>query len=145
VLVLTERTDHLESLRLTLEERVKQLFVLHGRLARKARTAQLAALNALADAAPRVVLASGRLVGEGFDHPALARSRGGQRLCDSREEWRDNVGGVAAPVFDALTAPAAALAISGELKRLGVKRTKESSPAVQHAALKISRTMGYGR
>jgi DNA-binding IclR family transcriptional regulator len=50
------------------------------------------------------------------------------------------VGGVAAPVFDALTAPAAALGISGELKR-----TKESSSAVQHAALKISQTMGYGR
>ncbi|SIT48353.1 putative helicase domain/type III restriction enzyme [Paraburkholderia ribeironis] len=71
VLVLTERTDHLEGLQQALEDRVKQLFVLHGRLARKARTAQLAALNALADDAPRVVLATGRLVGEGFDHPAL--------------------------------------------------------------------------
>ncbi len=45
--------------------------MLHGRMARKTRAAQLAALNALADDAPRIVLATGKLVGEGFDHPAL--------------------------------------------------------------------------
>jgi superfamily II DNA or RNA helicase len=71
VLVLTERTDHLESLQRALDDKVQPLFVLHGRLARKARAAQLAALNALADDAPRIVLATGKLVGEGFDHPAL--------------------------------------------------------------------------
>lgn len=71
VLVLTERTDHLESLRLALGDAEQPLFVLHGRMARKARAAQLAALNALADDAPRIVLATGKLVGEGFDHPAL--------------------------------------------------------------------------
>jgi superfamily II DNA or RNA helicase len=71
ILVLTERTDHLESLQQALDDKVQPLFVLHGRLARKARAAQLAALNALADDAPRIVLATGKLVGEGFDHPAL--------------------------------------------------------------------------
>ncbi|WP_311767258.1 TOTE conflict system archaeo-eukaryotic primase domain-containing protein [Burkholderia stagnalis] len=71
VLVLTERTDHLESLQQMLEGTVQSLFVLHGRLGRKARASQLAALDALAGDAPRVVLATGRLVGEGFDHPAL--------------------------------------------------------------------------
>ncbi|WP_408491792.1 DEAD/DEAH box helicase family protein [Paraburkholderia sediminicola] len=71
VLVLTERTDHLESLRLALGDAEQPLFVLHGRMARKARAAQLTALNALPDDAPRVVLATGKLVGEGFDHPAL--------------------------------------------------------------------------
>ncbi|MBB5429523.1 superfamily II DNA or RNA helicase [Paraburkholderia atlantica] len=71
VLVLTERTDHLESLQKTLGEAIGPLFVLHGRLTKKARAAQLAALDALADEVPRVVLATGRLVGEGFDHPAL--------------------------------------------------------------------------
>lgn len=71
VLVLTERTDHLESLRLMLEGTVQSLFVLHGRLGKKARAAQLTALDALASDAPRVVLATGRLVGEGFDHPVL--------------------------------------------------------------------------
>lgn len=71
VLVLTERTDHLESLQQMLEGTVQSLFVLHGRLGRKARASQLAALDALAGDAPRVVLATGRLVGEGFDHPVL--------------------------------------------------------------------------
>ncbi|MEQ0777890.1 helicase-related protein, partial [Paraburkholderia tropica] len=71
VLVLTERTDHLESLQQMLQDTVQPLFVLHGRLGRKARVAQLAALDALAGDTPRVVLATGRLVGEGFDHPAL--------------------------------------------------------------------------
>ncbi|WP_332451560.1 hypothetical protein [Burkholderia ubonensis] len=71
VLVLTERTDHLERLQQMLQVTVQSLFVLHGRLGRKARATQLAALDALAGDAPRVVLAPGRLVGEGFDHPAL--------------------------------------------------------------------------
>lgn len=71
VLVLTERTDHLESLQKTLDHAVQPLIVMHGRLAKKARAAELAALDALADDAPRVVLATGRLIGEGFDHPAL--------------------------------------------------------------------------
>ena len=71
VLVLTERTDHLESLQEALGDVVQPLFVLHGRLAKKARVVQLAALDALAADTPRVVLATGRLVGEGFDHPAL--------------------------------------------------------------------------
>ncbi|WP_459570135.1 TOTE conflict system archaeo-eukaryotic primase domain-containing protein [Cupriavidus sp. 8B] len=71
VLVLTERTDHLESLKHALGPTVQPLFVLHGRLAKKARAAQFAALKALADDVPRVVLATGKLVGEGFDHPVL--------------------------------------------------------------------------
>ncbi len=52
VLVLTERTDHLDSLQKTWGDTVQPLFVLHGRLAKKARAAQLAALDALADDAP---------------------------------------------------------------------------------------------
>ncbi len=71
VLVLTERTDLLDSLQKTLGDTVEPLFGLHGRLAKKVRASQLAALDALADDAPRVVLATGKLVGEGFDHPAL--------------------------------------------------------------------------
>ncbi|VVE54367.1 hypothetical protein PSP20601_04902 [Pandoraea sputorum] len=66
VLVLTERTDHLESLQQMLKGAVKSLFVLHGRLGRNARAAQLAALDALASDAPRVVLTTGRLVGGRF-------------------------------------------------------------------------------
>ncbi|WGS46937.1 DEAD/DEAH box helicase [Burkholderia sp. JSH-S8] len=59
VLVLTERTDHLESLQQMLQDTVQSLFVLHGRLGRKARATQLAALDALHGDTPRVVLATG--------------------------------------------------------------------------------------
>ena len=61
----------------------------------------------------------------------------------NRGEWRESVGGVAAPIFDAFGQPAAAIGISGPLERLSVKRMKELAPAVQDAALKISRAMGY--
>lgn len=71
ILVLTERCDHLEALAEELRARVTPLFVLQGRMSRKARVATRAALEALPADAARVVLATGRLVGEGFDHPPL--------------------------------------------------------------------------
>jgi len=71
VLVLTERTDHLDAIRTTLQNKIPEPFVLHGRLSRKQRTALIAALDALPSDAPRVLLATGKLVGEGFDHPPL--------------------------------------------------------------------------
>ena len=55
----------------SLAGQIENLFALHGRMSRKQRTAQLAALEALPGDAPRVLLATGRLVGEGFDHPPL--------------------------------------------------------------------------
>lgn len=71
VLVLTERTDHLSLLREALGDEVANCFVLHGRLSKKQRAAVFAALDALEESAPRVLLATGRLIGEGFDHPPL--------------------------------------------------------------------------
>lgn len=71
VLVLTERTEHLEAIRLSLAAVNPVPFVLHGRLSRKQRAALLAELDALPADAPRILLATGRLVGEGFDHPPL--------------------------------------------------------------------------
>ena len=71
VLVLTERADHLQWLREALGNEVENCFVLHGRLSKKIRAAVLAELNALGDSLPRVLLATGRLIGEGFDHPPL--------------------------------------------------------------------------
>jgi superfamily II DNA or RNA helicase len=40
-------------------------------MSRKLRTTLIAQLNALPPDAPRILLATGRLVGEGFDHPPL--------------------------------------------------------------------------
>ncbi len=71
MLVLTERTDHLEAISAALDGEIPQLFVLHGRMSRKQRAALIEKLEALPPEAPRVLLATGRLVGEGFDHPPL--------------------------------------------------------------------------
>lgn len=71
ILVLTERTDHLDELQAALLPEIPNLFLLHGRMSRKQRSAITADLDALPPDAPRVLLATGKLVGEGFDHPAL--------------------------------------------------------------------------
>ncbi|MHB8387708.1 TOTE conflict system archaeo-eukaryotic primase domain-containing protein [Metallibacterium sp.] len=71
VLVLTERTDHLDAIQAALDGRVPPPFVLHGRMSRKQRAALIAELGALPPDAPRILLATGKLVGEGFDHPPL--------------------------------------------------------------------------
>jgi superfamily II DNA or RNA helicase len=71
LLVLTERTEHLDAIQTALDGRVPSLFVLHGRISKKRRATLIAELNALPPDAPRVLLATGKLVGEGFDHPPL--------------------------------------------------------------------------
>lgn len=71
VLVLTERTDHLSLLKEALGDEVTNCFVLHGRLSKKQRTEVFTSLNALEESRPRILLATGRLIGEGFDHPPL--------------------------------------------------------------------------
>jgi superfamily II DNA or RNA helicase len=71
ILVLTERTEHLATLEQGLAGQIENLFALHGRMTRKQRSALLATLEALPGDAPRALLATGRLVGEGFDHPPL--------------------------------------------------------------------------
>lgn len=71
VLVLTERTEHLDAIELALNTQVPPPFVLHGRMSKKQRAALITELDALPPDAPRILLATGKLVGEGFDHPPL--------------------------------------------------------------------------
>lgn len=71
VLVLTERTEHLNAIRAALDRHETTPFVLHGRIPKKQRGALIAQLGALPPDAPRIILATGKLVGEGFDHPPL--------------------------------------------------------------------------
>jgi superfamily II DNA or RNA helicase len=71
VLVLTERTEHLGAILQALAAHALSPFVLHGRISKKKRAALIAELDALPPDAPRIVLAIGKLVGEGFDHPPL--------------------------------------------------------------------------
>lgn len=55
----------------TCSRTVPSPFVLHGRMSKKQRATLIAELEALPPEAPRVLLATGKLVGEGFDHPPL--------------------------------------------------------------------------
>ncbi len=71
VLVLTERTEHLDAIRAALEGKVTPLFVLHGRMSKRQRTTLTSELAAQPPDTPHVLLATGKLVGEGFDHPPL--------------------------------------------------------------------------
>lgn len=71
LLVLTERTEHLDAIKAEVGDRVGALYTLHGRMPKRQRAAVLAELEALPGGAPRVLLATGKLIGEGFDHPPL--------------------------------------------------------------------------
>jgi superfamily II DNA or RNA helicase len=71
ILVLTERTEHVDALETELKGSVHNLFTLHGRVPKKQRIARMHDLDSLPPDAPRVLVATGKLVGEGFDHPAL--------------------------------------------------------------------------
>ena len=71
VMVLTERRDHLDRLAESLLEDVPNVVVLHGGIQVKARRAALKRLAGLSDHEPRLVLATGRYIGEGFDDPRL--------------------------------------------------------------------------
>lgn len=71
ILVLTERTEHLDAILASLDGQGSALFVLHGKMSKKQRAETIAQLDALPPESPRILLATGKLVGEGFDHPAL--------------------------------------------------------------------------
>lgn len=77
VLLLTERTDHLLTLQAmihrTLAESVESALVLmlHGRMKKSERADVFQRLQSLAPDSPRILLATGRLIGEGFDHAPL--------------------------------------------------------------------------
>jgi superfamily II DNA or RNA helicase len=69
VLLLTERTDHVAILESRLQEVGPALFRLHGRMTVRARKAMLASFREWSGTTPFILLATGRLIGEGFDDP----------------------------------------------------------------------------
>jgi len=71
ILLLTERTEQLFLLHKKLDTETQNCFLLHGRLSAKKRTMVINNLKMLEDDAPCILLATGRLIGEGFDHPLL--------------------------------------------------------------------------
>ena len=70
-MVLTERRHHLESLAERLTGFAKNLIVLRGGVSAKQRATMLQALKDVPDEEERLVLATGRYIGEGFDDPRL--------------------------------------------------------------------------
>lgn len=70
-ILLTERRDHLDRLAGQLRGLVRHLMVLHGGMPIKERRALAAKLAELSDEEERLVLATGRYIGEGFDDARL--------------------------------------------------------------------------
>jgi len=69
-LVLTNRTDHLERLASGLSE-IRRVLILKGGMGKKQRRAAAEKLASIPDGAPRVLLATGSYIGEGFDDSQL--------------------------------------------------------------------------
>jgi len=70
-LVLTERTEHLEFLAEAFRPEVDEVVVLRGGMGKKALTTALETLACDDADRSRVIVATGRFVGEGFDHSRL--------------------------------------------------------------------------
>ena len=70
-ILLTERRDHLEHLAARLRHFTRHLVVLHGRMKPAERRNMLAQLAAIPDGEERLLLATGRYIGEGFDDARL--------------------------------------------------------------------------
>jgi len=62
-----------------------------------------------------------------------------------RGEWREGVGGLAAPAFNGFERPVAALGICGPLERLTPTRIKQLAPLLLDVAAKLSEALGYRR
>lgn len=70
-LVLTERTEHIALLEKLLGEEIPNIVVLKGGLGKKGLAAAMDRLGAIPEDEPRLVIATGKFVGEGFDDPRL--------------------------------------------------------------------------
>jgi superfamily II DNA or RNA helicase len=71
MVVLTERREHLERIAKSVGDDIPHLVVLHGGIKPKARRAAMTQLVEQSDNEPRLILATGRYLGEGFDDPRL--------------------------------------------------------------------------
>jgi superfamily II DNA or RNA helicase len=103
-LVLTERNEHLDALERRLTERIDHVIALRAGLGKRQRLAIAERLASVPPDTPRVILATGKYVGEGFDDPRLdtlfltlpvswrgtiAQYAGRlHRLCDGKREVR---------------------------------------------------------
>src|SRR6266481_790429 len=70
-LLLTERTEHLQLLHEKLACKVPNVFVMKGGMGKKQRESVASEINAVPVDQRRVIIATGRYIGEGFDDPRL--------------------------------------------------------------------------
>jgi superfamily II DNA or RNA helicase len=70
-LVLTERTDHLQLLLEKLQRLVPNVFVMKGGMGKKQRDSLASEISSVPKDQQRVILATGRYIGEGFDDARL--------------------------------------------------------------------------
>ena len=70
-LLLTERTEHLHDLAQRLSADVPHVVLLRGGQSRKELEAAFARLTEIPESAGRVIIATGKYIGEGFDDPRL--------------------------------------------------------------------------
>jgi superfamily II DNA or RNA helicase/very-short-patch-repair endonuclease len=70
-LVLTERIEHIENLAQRLSPKVPHLIILRGGQSKKELHSALTHISELPQDAARVILATGKFIGEGFDDPRL--------------------------------------------------------------------------
>jgi len=70
-ILLTERRDHLEHFADRLRSFSRHLVVLHGGMKAKERRNAVAQLAAIPEGEERLLIATGRYIGEGFDDPRL--------------------------------------------------------------------------
>ncbi|MBL0212162.1 MAG: DEAD/DEAH box helicase family protein [Holophagaceae bacterium] len=70
-ILLTERREHLNWLAEALKDAAKHVVVLHGGVPAKTRREALKGLAEVPADEPRLILATGRYIGEGFDDPRL--------------------------------------------------------------------------
>ncbi len=69
--VLTERREHLEKLESLLSSVIKNVIVFRGGMGKKQRLSTMDELNKITDDEERIILATGRYLGEGFDDARL--------------------------------------------------------------------------
>jgi superfamily II DNA or RNA helicase len=69
--LLTERREHLETLETLLKSKVENVLVMKGGMGKKQRLALSERMQAFGDDKERVILATGRYLGEGFDDARL--------------------------------------------------------------------------
>ena len=70
-LLLTSRTDHLKYFEAELSGKMNNVFVLKGGIRKKQRRLMAEAIAAVPEGEPRVILATGSYIGEGFDDARL--------------------------------------------------------------------------